>query len=338
MTVASTISRIQYTASGSTIEFSFPYLFYDASHLKVWATGSDGIATQKTLGLDYTVSGAGQSAGGAVTFATPPLAGTLITIKRVVPISQSLDLVNNASFDADTLEKTFDLVVMNCQQLDETLSRAVTYSETSLNNTTDANNFLDTLSEYTKRAESSANEASIYANNASNSAIEAGAIANYVSSSLGAVQNDIAVAASLAEKLSVLQAYSDNAAALAILCQKYSDQAAMWPSGAPAYDPDQEYSFPEVAVYSDGGVYRCIGYGIIGESPADGVHWIRINETTVDAMFALTSDGDFTPASNAQLYSSMFEIDGFLNVMPVESPVGNVSFDLDADGNIQPIT
>lgn len=130
MAINSTQSRIQYTASGGTTAFPFPYLFYDNTHLVVLGVDANGVTTTYALGPDYTITGAGQPTGGTVTFLVAPIAGTAITIYRNVPFVQSSDYVNDDALPAEVLESDLDKSAMRDQQLNDALSRALKYPVT----------------------------------------------------------------------------------------------------------------------------------------------------------------------------------------------------------------
>lgn len=173
MTISSTANRIQYTAGGSTTEFAFPYLFYDESHLVVYLTDLSDVSTKQTLGTDYTVTGAGEDAGGEVTFTTAPTSGYVVTIYRSVPLTQTMDLVDGEGFEADTLEQAFDMNVMAIQQLQDSLDRAVILSVTSTESAPDPEEYITELNTIVANAQTYANNASASATAAASSATAA---------------------------------------------------------------------------------------------------------------------------------------------------------------------
>jgi len=120
MTVPTTTNVREYTGDNSTTEFSFPYLFYADSHLKVYL---DGVL--KTITTHYTVTGAENPAGGTVTFLTAPGTGVEVVIQRVVPLTQETDLENFDGNPADVTETQFDLLAMVDQQLSEQVARTI---------------------------------------------------------------------------------------------------------------------------------------------------------------------------------------------------------------------
>ncbi len=79
--------------------------------------------TVKTVDVDYTVSGVGDSGGGNVTFITAPASGTVVTRLRKQPASQLSDYVPNEAFPADRMEKDLDKLTMQIQQMREQLKR-----------------------------------------------------------------------------------------------------------------------------------------------------------------------------------------------------------------------
>lgn len=120
MTLSTTSNTQSYTGNGSTTAFSFPYLFYANGDLNVFV---DGVL--QTITTHYTVSGAGDSNGGTVTFLTAPANGEAVIIQREVDLLQNTDLENFDGNPADVTEKQFDLLVMADQQIDEAVDRAI---------------------------------------------------------------------------------------------------------------------------------------------------------------------------------------------------------------------
>lgn len=120
MTLSTTINTKSYTGDGSTTAFSFPYLFYQNSDLKVTLNG-----TLQTITTHYTVTGAENPNGGTVTFVTAPALDDAVIIQRVVSLVQETDFENFDGNPADVTEKQFDLLAMADQQLDEAIDRAI---------------------------------------------------------------------------------------------------------------------------------------------------------------------------------------------------------------------
>lgn len=119
MTISSTQNRVPYTGNGVTTNFAFPYLFLANADLKVYENG-----LLRTLGTHYTVSGAGNPAGGTVAFVTPPANGVSIVILNDPPVTQTTDLEDNDSLPAEALERALDRLTIIAQRLSDRLNRA----------------------------------------------------------------------------------------------------------------------------------------------------------------------------------------------------------------------
>lgn len=130
MTVSTTINRLQYAGNGVAVEFSFPYYFLDDADLTViLSVDATGVETTQVITTDYTVSGAGDPAGGSVTMVTAPASGETLTIIRDPATTQSLDLVDNDPQPAEELEKALDRVTMIAQRTRELAERTIGLAE-----------------------------------------------------------------------------------------------------------------------------------------------------------------------------------------------------------------
>jgi len=353
----------KYTGSGSLLTYPVTFPFSSADDLAVYVSIND-IETKYTLGTQYTVSVNSDRSGGIVAFANATFVpkDSIIAILLDIATTQDVDLTSTATVSTQDLEAGLDKTVQLVQMAFEQLGRCVKVVPTSLktDNDLNLNTIISKIDADTEAAKSSATQATASAVAAAVSAAASAEAESSAVAYLNTASEDVSLATQLSAEFRDIQTSLDNAvsmavlkannaaglavtaaddvAALAILCQKYSDQAAMWPSGAPAFDAGATYSFPDVVVYSDASIYRCIGIDITGENPADGIHWVRINQSTVDSCWALDSDRALMPSSNASLYSSVWEIDGGLDLMPATTPTKNVSWDMDSDGDIQPIT
>src|SRR5262249_27583236 len=97
MTVQSAASRNSYTASGGT---TFPYTFLclDDGDLAVYDNGNL-VSTSS-----YSVTGVGTASGGNVVFTSAPTSGHTVLIISAAAYTQGLDLVENDSLPAESLE------------------------------------------------------------------------------------------------------------------------------------------------------------------------------------------------------------------------------------------
>jgi len=125
MTVPVSTNKISYAGDGTTTVFAYPFKIFNDVDLVVVIRDADGNETTKTLGADYTVSGAGSDSGGNVTMTTAPASGETLVIYRDMAITQETDYVEGDPFPASAHENALDKLTMICQQLDAMMNRAV---------------------------------------------------------------------------------------------------------------------------------------------------------------------------------------------------------------------
>lgn len=126
MTVSSQQSEVPYTGDGVTRVFPVPFYFLQNSDIQIVINDVFGNIYPAVQNVDYTVTGAGNEAGGTVTFGVAPLNLLTITIQRIVPATQLTDYQPNDDFPAETHERALDKLTMLVQQSFAGLSRALT--------------------------------------------------------------------------------------------------------------------------------------------------------------------------------------------------------------------
>lgn len=124
MTVSSQTSRQAYTGNGATTVFAVPFYFLANTDLVVVST-TGGVDTTLTLNTDYTLSGAGNPAGGTLTATTAPATGTTLTIYRDPPLTQLTDYQSNDPFPANSHELALDRLTMISQRLKDQVTRSL---------------------------------------------------------------------------------------------------------------------------------------------------------------------------------------------------------------------
>ena len=138
MTVTSTNQKVTFNGDGSTTVFAYNYKIFAQTDLlvilRVTATGTE---TTQSLTTNYTVSGVGEASGGNVTMGTAPASGTTLTILRVQPNLQGLDLVPNDPFPAGNLESSLDKLTFMVQTHEEEIGRSIKASKANTITTTD---------------------------------------------------------------------------------------------------------------------------------------------------------------------------------------------------------
>lgn len=132
MTVSSTQSRIGYNGNGATTVFAFPYRFLESSDLTVIVVLATGTQVTQVLNTDYTVTGAGDDAGGTVTMIVAPASGEQLVIVREVPLTQETDYISGDPFPAESHERALDKLTMISQRLESLISRSIRLSDADL--------------------------------------------------------------------------------------------------------------------------------------------------------------------------------------------------------------
>lgn len=164
MTISITTNKAAYIGNGVAISFAIPFPFLAQEHLKVYQLLND-IQTERT---DWTVL------DGNLVFATAPADNAQIVIMREVPLTQETDYRENEILPAETLERCFDKLTMQVQQLAEKSARAVTVD---VFDDTQADSLIPSIRKavsdaaaYATTAQNKAQEASQEARNAEQSA------------------------------------------------------------------------------------------------------------------------------------------------------------------------
>lgn len=117
ITIGDVSPRIQYTGDGTQTAFPFPFPIFAPENLTVYLDDA-----QATTG--YTVTGAGNSAGGTVTFDTAPANGVRVTLIRSLSIQRVTDFQQGGAFRAKVVNDEMDYLTAALQQLQEALRRA----------------------------------------------------------------------------------------------------------------------------------------------------------------------------------------------------------------------
>lgn len=128
MTVSTTTNKIQYSADGTVGPYAFNYRVDNATDLIVTETDTtSGVDTLKILTTDYTISGLGNPSGGNVTFVSghQPSSGKRLTLLRIIPVTQGIDLTTSGDLPAETLEFGYDKLTQIAQQITEAEERSV---------------------------------------------------------------------------------------------------------------------------------------------------------------------------------------------------------------------
>ena len=132
MTVTSTNQKVQFNGTGSTTVFAYNFKIFAQTDLSVILRSAAGTETVQQTPSNYTVSGVGAASGGNVTMGVAPPSGTTLTILRVQPNLQGLDLVPNDPFPAGSMEDALDKLTFMVQTHDEEIRRSIKASPTNV--------------------------------------------------------------------------------------------------------------------------------------------------------------------------------------------------------------
>lgn len=127
MSVTTTTARKEYTGDGSQVTFPYDFKIFQTSDLQAYV---DGVL--QTEGTHYSVTNAGNPAGGDVIFVTAPGNGKSVLLLRALPQTQETVYPSNDKFPAKVHEDVADRAVMLIQQLTEVDARALKLAVTSL--------------------------------------------------------------------------------------------------------------------------------------------------------------------------------------------------------------
>lgn len=110
-------SPIKYVGNGSTVDFLFDWKVIDTDELIVELEEIEtGETTVQTRGSDYTATI--NSVGGAVTFTTAPSSDYYVVLSRATSQYQSKSYSTSTGFQGSEVEKSFDKVSCNLQEMD----------------------------------------------------------------------------------------------------------------------------------------------------------------------------------------------------------------------------
>lgn len=117
MTVQTSTNVASFNGDGANKNFPIGYKFNSAADLVVLLLDdAEGTTQVLTLNSDYSVTGAGDDEGGAVTLEVAPTLDQRLKITRVVDIVQLTELRNQGKFYAEIHEDALDLLTMIAQQ------------------------------------------------------------------------------------------------------------------------------------------------------------------------------------------------------------------------------
>lgn len=131
MTVSSTTNEATFQGNGVAQIFPLPFRFFSNSDIIVELVSEDtGSVTPQTIGTHYTLSGAGDpeidgNATGELTMLSPVAVGFSLFVRRVLPLTQPTDIINQGRYFPEIHETVFDRLLMQIQQGIGSLGKAL---------------------------------------------------------------------------------------------------------------------------------------------------------------------------------------------------------------------
>ncbi|MGF1456577.1 MAG: hypothetical protein ACFB6R_14515 [Alphaproteobacteria bacterium] len=134
MTVSTIATKVIYAGDGIATSFdiksgSAVIVFQSNDQIRVTHVSAGGLETVWTEGTQYTVSGAGDAAGGRVTLSSAALlpVGDRLVLERIVPGTQPVDLEDAGTFQPQTIEDQLDRIAFSIQDLGEARGRSLQF-------------------------------------------------------------------------------------------------------------------------------------------------------------------------------------------------------------------
>lgn len=114
MTVSANSRRREYQGNGVTQVFNGP-MAYARAHVFAFLVKAKVMTLVPQSAFDVEKLGA--ESGTRITMHTPPAADEMLLLLRTMPYTQDTDITNQGAFHAETIEKGFDALEMQIQQL-----------------------------------------------------------------------------------------------------------------------------------------------------------------------------------------------------------------------------
>lgn len=113
---------VRYTAGGTQTVFTYPFPVFASEDLAVYLDGA-----KQSSG--FTISGAGETAGGTVTFDSAPVNGTVVTLSRELSIERITDFLEGGDFSAASINNELDYLIAALQQVNRENDVMLKYSD-----------------------------------------------------------------------------------------------------------------------------------------------------------------------------------------------------------------
>ena len=113
-------ARVQYTATSGQTTFAVPFEFFENGDLKVYRN-----STLQTITTHYTLTGAGVTGGGNLTFVSGVTLNDIVTIVRDIPIKRVTDFPLSGPFNIAALNLQLDQLTAMIQEVNTLVTTRV---------------------------------------------------------------------------------------------------------------------------------------------------------------------------------------------------------------------
>lgn len=110
--------RIQYTANGTQVQFTYPFPIFQDADLQVYLD-------EVLQSSGFIIVGAGDSAGGTVDFDSAPSSSVTVTLARRLAIQRTSDFQESGAFRSKVINDELDYLSASLQQVSDDQSRSV---------------------------------------------------------------------------------------------------------------------------------------------------------------------------------------------------------------------
>lgn len=113
---------VRYVANGTQTIFAYPFPIFASEDLAVYLNGAKQAS-------GFTIEGAGQTAGGTVTFESAPAINTVLTLARELPIERMTDYLEGGDFSAQSINTELDYLIAALQQVNRENDAMLRYGD-----------------------------------------------------------------------------------------------------------------------------------------------------------------------------------------------------------------
>ncbi len=113
---------VRYLADGEQTVFTYPFPIFASEDLVVYFNGAKQIS-------GFDIAGAGNSAGGSVTFDHAPDEDVLVTLERKLPLERLTDYLEGGDFSASSINTELDFLTAALQQVARISDMSLKYSD-----------------------------------------------------------------------------------------------------------------------------------------------------------------------------------------------------------------